>query len=100
MHRHTRAAAWLFLFNTVATGLLMWEARPRTVATMDPQSIDDAEYRALIDLLTRAQVAPNRVRICEVRPCTRGPAVFIEDGAIRRLELPRSSQPGPLRGGE
>lgn len=98
MPRTTLAALALFVANTLIAAAFLWEARPRTVWTMDPETLLQSERAAVNQLIKEDGVSPDRVRVCEEAPCTRGPAVFVQDGRVRRLELPRSSRPGPLTG--
>ena len=99
MSRSTLAAITLFVANTLVAAGFLWEARPRTVSTLDAGTLLPREHAALLRLIADEDVDPGRVRVCTARPCTRGPAVFVVDGTVRRLELPRSSRPGPLAGG-
>jgi hypothetical protein len=98
MSRTSLAALGIFVANTLIAGVLLWQARPRTVATMDTTSLSTDEYAILLKLIEAEGVVPSQVRVCAEKPCTRGPAVFIEAGQVQRLELPRSSTPGPLSG--
>lgn len=96
MSKTSLLALGIFVLNTLLAGGLLWAARPRTVATMEAGELQAEELAVLYELLAGEGVSPHQVRVCAVRPCTRGPAVFVQDGRVRRLELPRSSRPGPL----
>ncbi len=87
--RQIHLAIVLFLVNTVLTVLWLWEARPRTVATMDVHMMDSAVHQRLISTLAEAGIDPNMVRVCEVSPCTDGPAIFVSKGSLDQALLPQ-----------
>ena len=87
--RQIHLAIVLFLANTVLTVLWLWDARPRTVATMDSQMMDRTVYERLISTLMEAGIDPNLVRVCEVSPCTDGPAIFVSKGSLDQALLPQ-----------
>ena len=99
MSTQMRLAIVLFAINIVLAVAWMWDIRPRTVASMDRSILAIDEAAALDRALAEAGVDATRVRVCETGPCTRGPAVFVDGDRVRRLELPRTSRPGPLAGG-
>jgi hypothetical protein len=96
MSKTSLLALGIFVLNTLLAGGLLWAARPRTVATMDAGVLQAEELAVLHKLLVAEGVSPHQVRVCALRPCTRGPAVFVRDGRVHRLELARLSRPGPL----
>ncbi len=96
MKRTSQIALVIFVANTLLAAVFLWDARPRTFLTMDEGTLDPGEREAALGLIHADGVNADRVRICRVGPCTRGPALFVDDHKVRRLELPRSSRPGPL----
>jgi len=89
--RQIHLAIVLFLINTVLTVFWMWDARPRTVATMEPGVLDSAVHGRLIRTLDDAGIDPQVVRVCEVSPCTEGPAIFIAKGSIEQALFPSTT---------
>jgi hypothetical protein len=87
--RQIHLAIVLFLLNTGLTVFWLWDARPRTVATMDVGTMDRAVHERLISALTEADIDPKMVRVCEVSPCTDGPAIFVAKGTLELALLPQ-----------
>ena len=88
--RQIHLAIVLFLLNTVLTVLWLWDARPRTVATMDATVMGVEVRERLMSTLIDAGIDPRLVRVCEVSPCTEGPAIFVANGTLDRVLLPQS----------
>ena len=100
MTAQIRLAMALFVVNVGLSMWSMWQIRPRTVASMDRSTLVTDEMAALGQTLAEAGVDAHRVRVCEVEPCTKGPAIIIDEGRVQRLELPKVSRPGPLAEGD
>ena len=96
MSRSSLLALLLFMANTMAGMGLMWLNRPRTVATLSDAQLDPEERRKLQGLLYESGVTPSVVLVCTLQPCTDGPAVFLEDGAVVRVVLPEREGPVPV----
>jgi len=90
--RQIHLAIMLFLLNTGLTVLWLWDARPRTVATMDIHALEAPVYQRLLNALGEVGLDPRQVRVCEVGPCTDGPAIFVANGTLELALLPESSE--------
>jgi hypothetical protein len=88
--RQIHLAIVLFLLNTGLTVFWLWDARPRTVATMDLEGMDRAIHERLIRTLADAEIDPHMVRVCQAPPCTDGPAIFMDQGVLTQALLPQT----------
>jgi hypothetical protein len=94
--RQIGLAVALFLINAALSVWWMWDARPRTVYSMDPMSVDSGDKAAVDSALKAAELTAHDVLVCEVEPCTEGPSIFVFDGKIVRVDLSDNDGDGPL----